>query len=244
MNKLSTYITLEAVRLDLNLSSLKRLFEEAGLALESAYGIPHDEAFTALNERERLGSTALGFGCAVPHARLTGLEEPAVVLLRTLEPLKVPSPDKTGAQLIADGITQQLEKRVMFRRAMKRAMQNAMRLGALGIKVQSSGRLNGADIARDEWYREGRVPLQTLRANIDYATSEAHTTYGVVGVKVWVYKGDNFGAEEPVEAPREDRRGRRGDRPGKPGARRPNGGRRNDMKQDRAPRKPAAKDGE
>ena len=95
MNKLSTYITLEAVRLDLNLSSLKRLFEEAGLALESAYGIPHDEAFTALNERERLGSTALGFGCAVPHARLTGLEEPAVVLLRTLEPLKVPSPDKT-----------------------------------------------------------------------------------------------------------------------------------------------------
>ena len=121
---------------------------------------------------------------------------------------------------------------------------NAMRLGALGIKVQSSGRLNGADIARDEWYREGRVPLQTLRANIDYATSEAHTTYGVVGVKVWVYKGDNFGAEEPVEAPREDRRGRRGDRPGKPGARRPNGGRRNDMKQDRAPRKPAAKDGE
>ena len=148
------------------------------------------------------------------------------------------------AQLIADGITQQLEKRVMFRRAMKRAMQNAMRLGALGIKVQSSGRLNGADIARDEWYREGRVPLQTLRANIDYATSEAHTTYGVVGVKVWVYKGDNFGAEEPVEAPREDRRGRRGDRPGKPGARRPNGGRRNDMKQDRAPRKPAAKDGE
>jgi len=145
---------------------------------------------------------------------------------------------------VARGITQQLEKRVMFRRAMKRAMQNAMRLGALGIKVQSSGRLNGADIARDEWYREGRVPLQTLRANIDYATSEAHTTYGVVGVKVWVYKGDNFGAEEPVEAPREDRRGRRGDRPGKPGARRPNGGRRNDMKQDRAPRKPAAKDGE
>ena len=149
------------------------------------------------------------------------------------------------AQLIADGITQQLEKRVMFRRAMKRAMQNAMRLGALGIKVQSSGRLNGADIARDEWYREGRVPLQTLRANIDYATSEAHTTYGVVGVKVWVYKGDNFGAEEPAEAqaPREDRRGRRSDRNGKPGARR-NNGRRNDMKQDRAPRKPAAKDGE
>lgn len=94
------------------------------------------------------------------------------------------------AQLIADGITQQLEKRVMFRRAMKRAMQNAMRLGAQGIKIMSSGRLNGADIARCEWYREGRVPLQTLRANIGYGFSEALTTYGIVGVKVWVYKGD------------------------------------------------------
>ena len=144
------------------------------------------------------------------------------------------------AQLIADGITQQLEKRVMFRRAMKRSMQNAMRLGALGVKVMSSGRLNGADIARSEWYREGRVPLHTLRANIDYGFSEAHTTYGVVGVKVWVYKGDNFGAVE-AEQPREDRRSRRpGDRAGKPGARR-NNGRRNDSKQ---ARKPAAKDGE
>ena len=102
------------------------------------------------------------------------------------------------AQLIADGITQQLEKRVMFRRAMKRAMQNAMRIGALGIKIMSSGRLNGADIARSEWYREGRVPLHTLRANIDYGFSEANTTYGVVGVKVWVYKGDDFGQEESV----------------------------------------------
>ena len=149
------------------------------------------------------------------------------------------------AQLIADGITQQLEKRVMFRRAMKRAMQNAMRLGALGIKIMSSGRLNGADIARSEWYREGRVPLHTLRANIDYGFSEAHTTYGVVGVKVWVYKGDNFNAEAlEAQAPREDRRSRRpGDRAGKPGARR-NNGRRNEMKQDRPARKPAAKDGE
>jgi small subunit ribosomal protein S3 len=150
------------------------------------------------------------------------------------------------AQLIADGITQQLEKRVMFRRAMKRAMQNAMRLGAQGVKIMSSGRMNGSDIARCEWYREGRVPLQTLRANIDYGFSEAHTTYGVVGVKVWVYKGDNFGQEEPAEAPREDRRGRRpGDRAGKPGARR-GSGRRNETKQ-AAPRKaeaPAAKDGE
>ncbi len=148
------------------------------------------------------------------------------------------------AQLIADGITQQLEKRIMFRRAMKRAMQNAMRLGALGIKVMSSGRLNGADIARAEWYREGRVPLQTLRANIDYGFSEAKTTYGVVGVKVWVYKGDNLGNAAAAEAPapREDRRNRRNDRNGRPGARR--SARRNDEKQDRAARKPAAKDGE
>ena len=94
------------------------------------------------------------------------------------------------AQLIADGITQQLEKRVMFRRAMKRAMQNAMRLGAQGIKIMSSGRLNGAEIARTEWYRDGRVPLQTLRADIDYGFAEAATTYGRIGVKVWVYKGE------------------------------------------------------
>ena len=92
------------------------------------------------------------------------------------------------AKLIADSITQQLEKRIMFRRAMKRAMQNAMRLGALGIKIMSSGRLNGIEIARCEWYREGRVPLHTLRADIDYGTSEAKTTYGIIGVKVWVYR--------------------------------------------------------
>src|SRR6187549_953384 len=94
------------------------------------------------------------------------------------------------AQLIADSITQQLEKRIMFRRAMKRAMQNAMRLGAQGIKIMSAGRLNGIEIARTEWYREGRVPLHTLRADIDYGTSEAKTTYGLIGVKVWVYKGE------------------------------------------------------
>ena len=97
-----------------------------------------------------------------------------------------------SAQLIADSITQQLEKRIMFRRAMKRAMQNAMRLGAQGIKIMSSGRLNGAEIARCEWYREGRVPLHTLRADIDYATSEALTTYGIIGVKVWVYRGETL----------------------------------------------------
>ncbi|CQR43203.1 MAG: 30S ribosomal protein S3 [Betaproteobacteria bacterium] len=130
------------------------------------------------------------------------------------------------AQLIADSITQQLEKRIQFRRAMKRAMQNAMRMGAQGIKIMSSGRLNGIEIARREWYREGRVPLQTLRANIDYATSEAKTTYGVIGVKVWVYKGDTpaKGAIVPAKAepaaPEEDRRNRR------PGAARPSGARR------------------
>jgi small subunit ribosomal protein S3 len=130
------------------------------------------------------------------------------------------------AKLIADSITQQLEKRIMFRRAMKRAMQNAMRLGALGIKIMSSGRLNGIEIARCEWYREGRVPLHTLRADIDYGTSEAKTTYGIIGVKVWVYKGDTLGRNDaPVvaEAPRaeEERRprGPRRERPAGPPAR-------------------------
>ena len=94
------------------------------------------------------------------------------------------------AKLIADSIAQQLEKRIMFRRAMKRAMQNAMRLGAQGIKIMSSGRLNGIEIARSEWYREGRVPLHTLRADIDYGFSEAMTQYGAIGIKVWVFKGE------------------------------------------------------
>ena len=127
------------------------------------------------------------------------------------------------AKLIADSITQQLEKRIMFRRAMKRAMQNAMRLGALGIKIMSSGRLNGIEIARCEWYREGRVPLHTLRADIDYGTSEAQTTYGIIGVKVWVYKGDTLGRsdapgarmmETPAEEERRPRGPRRDARPG------------------------------
>lgn len=137
-----------------------------------------------------------------------------------IEEIRKPEVD---AQLIADSITQQLEKRIMFRRAMKRAMQNAMRLGAQGIKIMSAGRLNGAEIARTEWYREGRVPLHTLRADVDYGTSEAHTTYGIIGVKVWVYKGDTLGRGEAPETTekeaagneREDRRGRR---PGRPGA--------------------------
>jgi small subunit ribosomal protein S3 len=96
------------------------------------------------------------------------------------------------AQLVAESIAQQLERRIMFRRAMKRSVGNAMRLGALGIKINVSGRLNGAEIARSEWSREGRVPLHTLRADIDYGTAEAKTTYGIIGVKVWVYKGEIF----------------------------------------------------
>jgi small subunit ribosomal protein S3 len=96
------------------------------------------------------------------------------------------------AQLVAEGVAQQLEKRIMFRRAMKRAVQNTMRMGAEGIKINVAGRLNGAEIARSEWYREGRVPLHTLRADIDYGFAEAHTTYGVIGVKVWIFKGEVF----------------------------------------------------
>ncbi len=117
----------------------------------------------------------------------------------SIEEIRKPELD---AQLIADSIAQQLEKRIMFRRAMKRAMQNAMRLGAQGIKIMSSGRLNGAEIARREWYREGRVPLHTLRADIDYATSEALTTYGIIGVKVWVFKGEILNRnEQPLALP-------------------------------------------
>jgi small subunit ribosomal protein S3 len=102
------------------------------------------------------------------------------------------------AQLVAEGIAQQLERRVMFRRAMKRAVTNTMRVGAEGIKVKVGGRLNGAEIARSEWYREGRVPLHTFRADIDYGFAEARTTYGVIGVKVWIFKGEVFDKPEPV----------------------------------------------
>jgi small subunit ribosomal protein S3 len=100
------------------------------------------------------------------------------------------------AQLVAEGIAQQLERRVMFRRAMKRAVTNTMRLGAGGIKVKVAGRLNGAEIARSEWYREGRVPLHTFRADIDYGFAEASTTYGVIGVKVWIFRGEILDARE------------------------------------------------
>jgi small subunit ribosomal protein S3 len=105
------------------------------------------------------------------------------------------------AQLVAEGIAQQLERRVMFRRAMKRAVTNTMRVGAEGIKVKVGGRLNGAEIARSEWYHEGRVPLHTLRADIDYGLAEANTTYGVIGVKVWIFKGEVF--DKPEAAPAE-----------------------------------------
>jgi small subunit ribosomal protein S3 len=144
-----------------------------------------------------------------------------------IEEIRKPELD---AQLIADSITQQLEKRIMFRRAMKRAMQNAMRLGAQGIKLMSAGRLNGIEIARTEWYREGRVPLHTLRADIDYGFSEAKTTYGVIGVKCWVYKGDTLGrndapgATDAAPAPERDERRPRSDRPSgdrRPPAKRP-----------------------
>jgi small subunit ribosomal protein S3 len=104
------------------------------------------------------------------------------------------------AQLVADSIAQQIEKRVMFRRAMKRAVMSTMRSGALGIKVRVSGRLNGSEIARTEWYREGRVPLHTFRADIDYGLSEAMTTYGVIGVKVWIFKGEVFDKPEAAES--------------------------------------------
>ena len=127
------------------------------------------------------------------RAQLT--EKMGVPVHINIEEIRKPDLD---AQLVAESIAQQLERRVMFRRAMKRAMQNAMRQGAEGVKVQVSGRLGGAEIARSERYHEGRVPLHTLRADIDYATSEALTTYGIIGVKVWIFKGEIFNAEEAL----------------------------------------------
>jgi len=118
-----------------------------------------------------------------------------------IEEIRKPEID---AQLVAEGVAQQLERRIMFRRAMKRAVSNAMRLGAQGIKINVAGRLNGAEIARGEWYREGRVPLHTLRADIDYGFTEANTTYGVIGVKVWIFKGEILDRDEQTvesEAP-------------------------------------------
>jgi small subunit ribosomal protein S3 len=120
-----------------------------------------------------------------------------------IEEIRKPDLD---AALVGQNVAQQLERRVMFRRAMKRAVQNAMRGGALGVKIQVGGRLGGAEIARSEWYREGRVPLHTLRADIDYASAEANTTYGIIGVKVWIFKGEVLGGEESVQAPAKEKR--------------------------------------
>jgi small subunit ribosomal protein S3 len=122
------------------------------------------------------------------------MEVPVTV---NIEEIRKPELD---AELVAESVAQQLERRIMFRRAMKRAVQNAMRLGALGIKINVSGRLNGAEIARAEWYREGRVPLHTLRADIDYGTAEASTTYGIIGIKVWIFKGEVFESKEAEAA--------------------------------------------
>jgi small subunit ribosomal protein S3 len=124
-------------------------------------------------------------------ARVLGMALPDVRL--NIAEIRKPELD---AQLVAEGIAQQLERRVQFRRAMRRAVTNTMRVGAEGIKVKVSGRLNGAEIARSEWYREGRVPLHTLRADIDYGLAEARTTYGVIGVKVWVFRGEVFDSTE------------------------------------------------
>lgn len=140
---------------------------------------------------------------------------------------EVRKPD-LDAKLVADSIASQLERRVMFRRAMKKAIQNAMRVGAKGIKVEVSGRLGGAEIARSEWLRDGRVPLHTLRADIDYAVSEAITTYGVIGVKVWIFKGEMLGALPLVQDEGDDRSGL------SPGGRR----RRRDDAAPRTPRRP------
>jgi small subunit ribosomal protein S3 len=133
------------------------------------------------------------------------------------------------AQLVAESIAQQLERRIMFRRAMKRSVQNAMRLGALGIKVNVAGRLNGAEIARSEWYREGRVPLHTLRADVDYGLAEAHTTYGVIGVKVWIYKGEIFDFASIGQMKEEERNEG-------PSPRRERGSRDDEPRRERAPR--------
>ena len=134
-------------------------------------------------------------------AKLTGSE----LVLNVLEVRK----PETDAALVAESIAQQLERRVSFRRAMKRAVQNAMRMGALGIRVDISGRLGGAEIARTEWLRDGSIPSHTLRADIDYAEAEALTTYGIIGIKVWIYKGEVFASEFSQEtnkiAPKEDK---------------------------------------
>lgn len=131
-------------------------------------------------------------------AEMLGISRNTVKI--NIEEIRKPELD---ANLVAEGIAQQLERRIMFRRAMRRAVTNTMRLGALGIKVNVAGRLNGAEIARTEWYREGRVPLHTLRADIDYGFAEAKTTYGVIGIKVWIFKGEVFDLDAKAAAGKE-----------------------------------------
>ena len=131
----------------------------------------------------------------VEKLRNTLTQQMGVPVQVNIEEIRKPDLD---AQLVADGVASQLERRVMFRRAMKRAVQNAMRQGAEGIKIQVGGRLGGAEIARSEWYREGRVPLHTFRADIDYATAEAATTYGIIGIKVWIFKGEILDLDEAI----------------------------------------------
>jgi small subunit ribosomal protein S3 len=137
-------------------------------------------------------------------ARRLGINSGNVKL--NIEEIRKPELD---AKLVAESIASQLERRIMFRRAMKRSVSNAMRLGALGIKISIGGRLNGAEIARSEWYREGRVPLHTLRADIDYGTAKAHTMYGVIGIKVWVYKGEVFDLEQKIAKTNKGRGGKK-----------------------------------
>ncbi len=127
----------------------------------------------------------------IDKLRVAASEMMGVPVNLGVEEIRKPELDAT---LVAESVAQQLERRIMFRRAMKRAVQNTMRLGAQGIRINVSGRLNGAEIARTEWYREGRVPLHTLRADIDYGTAEANTTYGIIGIKVWIFKGEVFDA--------------------------------------------------
>jgi small subunit ribosomal protein S3 len=197
---------------------LKKKLKSASVARIVIERPAKNARFTIYSSRPGVVIGKKGEDIEVLKAQLTKIM--GVPVHVNIEEVRKPEID---AQLIADSISQQLEKRIMFRRAMKRAMQNAMRLGALGIKIMSSGRLNGIEIARKEWYREGRVPLHTLRADIDYGTSEAETTYGIIGVKVWVYKGDRLAnGEAPVidVAPEKDdkrRAPRRED--GKPGSR-------------------------
>lgn len=137
----------------------------------------------------------------IEKLRLTVSRMMGVPATVSVEEIRKPELD---AFLVAESVAQQIERRIMFRRAMKRAVSNTMRLGALGIKINVSGRLNGAEIARSEWYREGRVPLHTLRADIDYGIAESNTTYGVIGVKVWIFKGEVYGMGEQGEAVAEE----------------------------------------